>query len=64
MCLGRAAVEEARVEADLADVVAVQQPAQEALQAQPVPAVRDRAELALVRVPVVRGRVDALALVT
>lgn len=62
--LRRAAVEEARVEADVADVVARQQPAQEALEAEPVATVRHCAELALVRVPVVRRRVDALALVS
>lgn len=63
-CLGSTTFEEARVEADVADVVSLQQPAEEALQAQPVAAVRDRPELTLVRVPVVRGRVDTLALVT
>lgn len=62
--LRRTALQEARVEADVADVVAVQQPAQEALEPQPVAAVRDRPELTLIGVPVVGGGVDALALIT
>ena len=51
------------VEADLPDVVAVEEPAEEALQAEAVAAVLARAELALVGVEVVRAGVKALALV-
>lgn len=61
--LRRAAFKEPRVEADFSDVVAVEEPAEEPLQTEAVTAVRDRAEPALVGVPVVRRGVDALTLI-
>lgn len=44
---GAAALDEARVQADVSDVMSVQQPGEEALQAQSVAAVRTRAILPL-----------------
>jgi len=59
-----ATVDVARVQAYVTHVVLVQQPGQEALDAQSVAAVRACAVLALVGEPVVRLGIDALALVT
>ena len=55
--------DEPRVEADFADVVSVEEPAEEPLQTQSVAAVPAGAELALVRVPVVGLGVQPLLLV-
>lgn len=96
VCSGSAALDESWVQADVSDVMSVQQPGEETLQAQTVTAVRTRAVLPLkhtktnpvdtqnqltsgfiflgrrcssvflylVSVPVVRGRVDSLPLVS
>lgn len=46
-CSGSAALDEARIEADVSDVVSVEQPGEEALQAQAVAAVGARSVLPL-----------------
>eukprot|EP00050_Salpingoeca_kvevrii_P006337 m.288773 g.288773 ORF g.288773 m.288773 type:complete len:317 (-) comp12025_c0_seq1:761-1711(-) len=60
---GGAALNVAGVHDDLANVMAVEEPAEEALEAKAVTTVGARAELALVREPVIGRRVNALTLV-
>ena len=64
VCSGSAALDESWVQADVSDVMSVQQPGEETLQTQTVTTVRTCAILPLVSVPVVRSRVDPLPLVS
>ena len=58
-----AATSVARIKTHVTNVIITQQPHEEALETETVATVRERAVLALVREPVVRRRVETLALV-
>lgn len=55
VCSGSAALDESWVQADVSDVMSVQQPGEETLQTQTVTTVRACAVFPLVSIPVVRG---------